>query len=79
VAGREEGGEGAVGVGEAEARGRDGSEVRGEAGERDAEEGDRRRHARHGVRRNAEAAMYFVGGDKQGIASGETEAREIRN
>jgi hypothetical protein len=74
VAGREEGGEGAVGVGEAEARGWDGSEVRGEAGERDAEEGDRRRHARHRVRRNAEAAMCF-GGDKQGIATGETEAR----
>ena len=61
-----------MGVGEAEARGRDGRawegpEVRGEAVERETEEGDRRRHARHGVRRNAQTAMNF-GGDKQGIA-----------
>jgi hypothetical protein len=51
--------------------------VRGEAGEREAEEGDRRRHARHCVRRNADEGMN-VRGDKQGIAARQLEMQRAR-
>ncbi len=48
--------------------GREGAEVGGESGEREAEEGHRRcrRRRRHGVRRNANPGG---GGDKQGTAA----------